>query len=313
MFDYDGIKAMARETGCRVEDLLALARQNDPFYVGTPADIAQAEWFAALWQQAGFVDGGHPRRLHYWAVSQAGLTQPNGKLYENTENCWAYLCQASKAARYLGLVSFSEVRDHKNPDPHLHLFPQEEPNARFEVSVPELDDPSFYVNSRFEAGDWRQGFNASSVQPYHLEVWCEKSTMDDVLIPACRRYLANLVTGEGEMSITAVWDLVRRLGKSGKPARIFYISDFDPAGQSIPRAVARKVEWMASDTGLQSEVKLCPLVLTADQQREYRLPRTPIKDSERRRGGFEERHGEGAVEVTEKCRRHSRPARSLSE
>src|SRR5436305_1114947 len=40
------------------------------------------------------------------------------------------------------------------------------------------------------------GFTA--VQPYHLEVWCEKSTMNDVFMPLCERYGANLQTGMGE-------------------------------------------------------------------------------------------------------------------
>jgi len=128
-------------------------------------------------------------------------------------------------------------------------------------------------------------------------VWFEKSTMNDVLLPVCRSYDANLVTGEGEMSITAVHDLIGRLRQADKPARIFYGSDFDPAGQSMPRATARKLEWMIRRVKFDHEVKLQPLVLTADQVRHYNLPRTPIKDSERRAASFEEVHGRGAVEL----------------
>jgi hypothetical protein len=40
-----------------------------------------------------------------------------------------------------------------------------------------------------------------------------------------------------------------------------------------------------------------PIVLTHDQCIEYRLPRSPIKESERRAGRFEERFGEGATEL----------------
>src|SRR5262245_15751241 len=98
---YDRIKELAAELGCPVADLLALSRQNDPFYVGTNADIAQAGWFADLWKRGGFRHGAHLRRIHYWAVSQDGLVRPNGKPYVNTEECWSYLCQASKSARYL--------------------------------------------------------------------------------------------------------------------------------------------------------------------------------------------------------------------
>ncbi len=39
------------------------------------------------------------------------------------------------------------------------------------------------------------------------------------------------------------------------------------------------------------------LPLTLDQVQYYQLPRTPIKETERRRGGFEGRYGEDAVEL----------------
>ena len=297
MIDYLHIKKMAKEIGRPVPDLLALARQNDPFYTGTPGDKAQAEWFAGVWLAGGFSRGAHLRRLHYWCVSQGSLKQHNGLPYENTEGCWKYLCQASKAARYLGLVAIADVADHKNPDPHIRAEYQAEPNARFEVSVPKLEDPSVWINWRYENGQSVDGFNLAMVQPYHLEVWCEKSTMNDVLLPICERYRANLVTGEGEMSITAVHNLVERLKEANKPVRIFYISDFDPAGHSMPRAVSRKVEWMHHTEGLDCDVKLVPLVLTRAQVQEYRLPRTPIKESERRAETFEQNHGKGAVEL----------------
>jgi hypothetical protein len=48
---------------------------------------------------------------------------------------------------------------------------------------------------------------------------------------------------------------------------------------------------------LDVDVRLFPLVLTPRQVAEYCLPRTPIKESERRRAGFEVRHGEGATEL----------------
>ncbi len=83
----------------------------------------------------------------------------------------------------------------------------------------------------------------------------------------------------------------------GKPARIFYVSDFDPAGQSMPVAVSRKIEYFVRTLDLPVDVRVFPVVLTLDQVQYYRLPRTPIKETERRRGGFEGRYGEGAVEL----------------
>jgi hypothetical protein len=50
----------------------------------------------------------------------------------------------------------------------------------------------------------------------------------------------------------------------------------------MPKAVARKVEFTIAKFGLDVDLQLIPLALTPDQRREYRLPRTPIKDTERR-------------------------------
>src|SRR6185312_9747965 len=121
--------------------------------------------------------------------------------------------------------------------------------------------------------------------------------MNDVLEPLCQHYGMNLQTGLGELSITATLALARRLEAAGKPARIFYVSDFDPAGQSMPVSVSRKVEYFVRTLGLAVDVRVFPVILTLEQVQYYQLPRTPIKDTERRRVGFEDRYGEGAVEL----------------
>ncbi len=121
--------------------------------------------------------------------------------------------------------------------------------------------------------------------------------MNDVLEPLCQQYGINLQTGLGELSITATLALVHRLEQAGKPARIFYVSDFDPAGQSMPVSVSRKVEYFVRRLGLAVDVRVFPVILTVEQVQYYQLPRTPIKETERRRGVFEDRYGEGAVEL----------------
>lgn len=295
---YDTIKALAKAEGVKVTDLIALAQQNDPFYAGTDGDKALGAWFADLWERFGYTTGVHLRRVHYEVVSQqTPVKLPNGLAYENTEGCWKTLSLASKVARYLKYVDPAAFVDRRNPEPIL-LQPAAN-DLSLEVyanrwgaylSLPDFPDlPTYNL----------EGYGAAGRQRYHMEVWCEKSTMDDVLIPLCRQYGANLVRGVGELSVTACLDLVRRRLQPGRPLRIFYVSDFDPAGQSMPVAVARKVEYfIRNDTGLDgADVRLSPVVLTADQVKHYRLPRTPIKDTELRAAHFEDRYGEGAVEL----------------
>jgi hypothetical protein len=67
--------------------------------------------------------------------------------------------------------------------------------------------------------------------------------------------------------------------------------------RTMPLAVSRKLEYFLRTEGLDADVRLFPVVLTAQQVARYNLPRTPIKDTERRKGSFETRHGQGATEL----------------
>jgi hypothetical protein len=137
-----------------------------------------------------------------------------------------------------------------------------------------------------------------AVQGYSLEIWCEKTTMNDILLPIAEQYGASIITGMGEMSVTHCNLLVERAKADGRPVRIFYISDFDPAGQSMPVAVARKIEFFLYDGEHDLDIQLRPVVLTKEQCVEYDLPPLKIKASEKRGEAFEERHDvEGYTEL----------------
>lgn len=300
--DYDSIKELASDTGTKVTDYLAMSPKNDPFYQGTPGDHQRGRWFADLYHRAGYSVNRPPhlRRVHYWIISQEPpVLMPNGNPYQNTELCWGYLGEAAKNARYLDYISMNGIVDNKNPQPHIFAEYSE-------------DDPGFhlYIQSPDKPFITIDGITVTNAQPYHLEVWCEKSTMNDVLLPVCQRYGANLVTFEGEVSITSVFvSLMKRIELSGwKPTRIFYISDFDPAGNSMPVAMSRKLEKAITDAAAEGNIddfgndiaygaRVQALALTAELVRQYHLPRTPIKVSEKRGAKFEANFGEGAVEL----------------
>lgn len=295
VMNYESIKGLAKELKCKATDLIALAPQNDPFYVGAPAQRIAAEWFADIFNSFGVTGNVHVRRIHYLMISQEKpFLTPDGTPYENTEGCWKYLNNASKYARYLDLVDSALFVDKRNPDPviytrHSNYEPTLMVSNSFAFDSVGLDPfpyrPSYSLN----------GFETN--QRYHLEIWCEKSTMNDVLEPLCRRYECNLVTGIGEMSATALRNLVANRLHPDHPARVFYISDFDPGGQSMPTAASRKCEFYIDKLGFAGDVKFYPIVMTSEQVKQYKLPRTPIKDTERRAARFEDRHGEGAVEL----------------
>lgn len=295
MFDYHGLKALAHETGCRVKDLLALSLTNDPFYAEVPRRKEAAGWFADIWDRLGLKHGVHLRRAHYIMVSQPNpIPKPDGTPYLNTENDWKFLSVASLAARYLGLIPSDALVDRRNPDPLV------------QVTFDGDAEPSTWVGgANTVAGDLPRELPLPEIilsdfraeQDFLVEIWCEKSAQNDILVPLSNRLGFNLITGVGEMSETATRMAVERAVAAGKPMRILYVSDFDPAGRSMPVAVSRKIEHKLHITDCEADIELEPIVLLPEQCEEFSLPRTPIKETERRAVKFEDRFGSGATEL----------------
>jgi hypothetical protein len=322
---YEHIKelaaALGKQNGIRgrpvpVRTLLAMSENRDPFYAGKPAQRVKAEWFAALWRRFGYTAGVHLRRVHYRLVSQERGQEPprrhDGEEYENTEHCWEDLQEAGAMARYLRLVPADAFEDRRNPEPHIYMQPEllvREQRVWLEAleewTLPAIEHAlASLIDLSLPGVDEVTGYDYHATdQPYHVELWIEKSTMDDVLVPICEELHVNLVSSLGFQSITGVIKLLQRvcelarICKAGKPARVFYISDFDPAGDSMPVAVARQVEFWVRDYAPGTNIKLTPLVLTEAQADAYDLPRIPIKEADNRKERFEERYDEGAVEL----------------
>lgn len=305
--DYESIREEAKDSGRRISEMLALTVSSDPFYARMPSRVRDAEWFADVWQLLGEPVGAHLRRIHYQVISQpTPILRPDGSPYENTEECWMLLNSGSRNARYLELVDPTAFEDHRSPMPHLYVRSRLIEGPDWSIgdsygrpSLPSLDLWQIELPATLETPSASvNGYDYDLAdQPYHLEVWIEKSTMTDVLDPVCHRFGVNLVVGVGYLSITRIVEMLQRVAEHGKPARIFYISDFDSSGEGMPVQVARQSEFFIPRMAPGADLKLEPLALTAAQVRRYSLPRTPIKEGHSARESFEGRHGEGAVEL----------------
>jgi len=293
-------------------DLIALACQNDPYYCGTQADIRNGEWFADVWRKYGRPNL-HLRGFHYILVSQGDVKRPwrnTLKPYENTEQDWNFLNLASKSARYLGLVNPLEFDDQKNEVKiYSSLFPWQaikneiDEKIRKKVIDGVIIEPDLSLDLHFDLPSFKDldyselDEYIASLQPYIVEIWIEKSTMNSVIEPICRKYGVNLVYGEGFISITQVAKFLQRVKKAGKGGRILYISDFDPAGDFMPKSIARQLEYWSREFGIK-DVKLDHIALTYEQVLKYRLPTVPIKESDKRQANFSQRFSvDGAVEL----------------
>lgn len=271
----------------------------DPFDVSTrptPAQVAWAKWFVNITKD---IDGRyHIRRIHYKIL---GESKPDGRRYENTNNDGALLGRASEYARYLGLVDFDRIVDHKNEGETVRTtyepdtVPTDLEIGPAPLTCDEIEDMDDVISiwSSTEAIQ----FDVQMRQPYHLEIWIEKSTMNDILVPIAERYGATLMVASGQFSLTNAKDAFVRIKNLEKPIRIFYVRDFDPAGETMAKAVSRKLEWFVRTQKPQIDLKLIDVALTADQCVKYQLPRSPMDRKEKYKNNFEKKYGEGATEL----------------
>jgi hypothetical protein len=286
MESYESINKLKQELGCNsVEDLLALDSENDPYYAETPGKRRKAEWFAYWWQQFNRPQASI-RSFHYWLVSSGkGVTFPDGKPYVNAVDCVKRLEAYAKCARYLDMVDVDAISDEKKPD----IDDNEDYDAERHVftwvrSMPDLYLPKYMYNVEF-------------AQRYHLEIWVEKSTMNHILRPIAQEYGAVLVVGKGEMSIPATRRALDRMAHADKPVRLFYLSDLDQGGTSMPKAVARKLQYFNEKDGHNMDIKLFRLAITQEQVDTMGILRAPLALDKRGRPKTDGQTGQGACEL----------------
>jgi hypothetical protein len=295
------------------KDFLILSESCDPFNADFSTYQKLAQWFVDQWRR--FKPGAtkvHVRGLHYAIQALAdtpdAIILPNGNVYDNTESAWSMLENAGKYARNNGLLDPEIFDDRRSREPRVMYFQpgnrdlfvydqlygftdiQSEYGLAFPdfPTIPDFPDLPKYV------------FTAREQQRYRLEVWIEKSTQEDVVIPVCRKHGITLVTAIGEISQSAVDDAVKRAEGCGDQTTtvILYISDFDPAGQSMPVAAARKIEYSLMTRRSNAHIRLYPVILTYDQCLAYNLPPAPIKETEKRGKDFQRRYDiDGAIEL----------------
>ena len=269
----------ANDVKVTVPDLLVLARNNDPFFAGSPGDVEKAEWFASLWER--LPDGtqrAHIRRIHYLAFTLA-VAKPDGMPYENTDHDWTLLNIASKKARELGYVDPLAFDDRRNGEPLL-FAPQgwREPWTGTLVDeatwiLPEVADLDFDATFP-EASAYGFQYDPAD-QPVRVVLLIEKSTMNDVLVPLCEELEVDLLAGAGFESITRAIGIITRAVASRRPVRVFYVSDFDPAGVGMPVAAARHLEHRVACLDSDVDIKLTPIALNGGQVADFDLPRAP--------------------------------------
>jgi hypothetical protein len=282
------LEAAMAEYGCTMADLTVLDKANDPFRGDTPARHRDGEWLATTAADLGLGDRTiHLRGLHYMLIGQP---KPDGTSYANTEKDWQWLSDdAAKAARFLGYIPFGQITDQRNTPPVIREFKWPRPGAYLstdlDIEIPDDIEPTLYTD------DFR------GVQPRRLVLIGEKSSLEPVLRPIADGYRADLYLPTGEPSDTMLHQMARTGAEDGRTVVVLYFSDCDPSGWQMPVSVGRKLQAFRAQLFPALEFAVYRVALTPDQVREYDLPSTPLKDTEKRADKWQQAKGVQQTEI----------------
>lgn len=323
--------------GVNREDVLFTASNNDPMNMGTSTDYKKAQWFAELWEEAvenRRVKEIHIRGLHYYIVTtkKEDVPPPNPDCdwsrYTNTDSCFGYLNQAAKRARVLNYVPWDGVIDEKNDRKQIthytgsHSHNPQPNGVRVDQGVGWPTIPTVNSKARmwFESGELvdylaeeiiseaenNLSFDESLQQPFHIELWSEKSIPQEVKRIAEMNGVDVIVEGEGNLSYWVTQKFTDTTNAAGKPAVVLYLADYDFAGADMPSAMASAIRFKDFQQELKQRVVVKRLAITAEQVEEHGFPREIISDADlealppaarSRVEDWQAEHGEGYVEL----------------
>jgi hypothetical protein len=128
-------------------------------------------------------------------------------------------------------------------------------------------------------------------QPEHVDVWCERDALTDVIQPACEGYGMTYVATRGFPSITLIHHRAQTLKAPGKPMTIIYFGDHDASGRSISGNLERDLRAHGADVTVTRQA------LNPDQIAHCGLPTHSGKWTESMHAKFAAQFGDECVEL----------------
>ncbi len=219
------------------------------------------------------------RAIHYALLNNPPLihaSKPQSR-YANTKNSYRALVDLLTRARLTGELPFKAIADATRPVTTWSVYPGPRRFVRTELD-------------NFLKGYYRDLMQS---QPHHIELICEKNTVEPILRSVAGAFTIPLTSGRGYCSLPPRHAIAQRYLKSGKDKLILvFVSDFDPDGDEIAHSFARS---MRDDFGIE-DVHPIKAALTSEQVEEYDLlPVMTAKEKSTNYRRFVEQHGSNAV------------------
>jgi len=250
-----------------VSSSVLLSKGN--FHVGLGSRFSEAEWAAKLYYISGFKRPIFLRTLHYFALTRKEHIKPDGSVYRNTVDDYAFLVRSFNSARYLNIL------------PH-EIFARS-PYCGFyggvcnSAKLPYRRNWQIGVQDIIESGCIRVARTmVSRFMPIHFEIWVENSSSAGVALPAAEKYNLNLIANEGEIPLAELWRFLRGVCNIDKPILILYLTDLGYGKDTVIPA-SEKIKALLSQYRLSSrvDIRFKVLMLKRRQCRRFNLPAMP--------------------------------------
>lgn len=193
----------------------------------------------------------------FYRMTNPRLPEP----VEKSERGYRHVQDRLVKLRRSGRVPFNWITDSTRRG---HFTPTYRSEAEFLRSVKSL----------YRADLWQQS-------EYYCEVWTESRSLAGTIEDLCRELAVSLYPAGGFSSITLAYESAEAINHhaAGKPAVIFYIGDYDPAGVLIDVALERELrEHLDPDIDLH----FSRIAITEEQIAQYDLPSKPRKATDLR-------------------------------
>jgi len=109
----------------------------------------------------------------------------------------------------------------------------------------------------------------------YAEIWCEKDALAGVIWPVTSRYDVPLMVTRGFASETFCFEAIAARDGDQRPYYVYYLGDFDRAGQDAARTLEEKLERFADEYDI--EVIFETLAVSKWQIEDWDLPVRPHK------------------------------------
>ena len=221
------------------------------------------------------------RAIHYGLLNDPPLkhaSKPKSR-YDNTKRSYKSLVDLLTRGRLESIIPWEAIDDRTRPITTWKVHQTPRAFMRAEID-------------RFLKGYYR---NLLQSQPHHIEIVCEKNTIEPIVRPVAAEFTIPLTSGRGYCSLPPRRAMAQRYQMSGKQKLILLlVSDFDPDGEQIAQSFARS---MRDDFRIK-KIHPIKVALTAEQVEEYELP--PVlsaKPTSTNYDRFVDKHGETVFEL----------------